>query len=134
MPLHIEGMTPLLQVYDMPTSLRFYRDVLGFEVTMDAGGGDDTDWCLLQRPGAQLMLNTRYEKPDRPATPDLVRVDVHDDTALFFGSPDVHGAWQHLVSLGIDVQPPVTVAYGMTQVWLKDPDGYTICFQWPSSS
>jgi hypothetical protein len=26
------GLTPLVQVFDMPTSVRFYRDVLGFEV------------------------------------------------------------------------------------------------------
>lgn len=47
MSLIIKGMAPLLQVFDMPTSIRFYRDVLGFEVVSDAGGGDDTDWCLL---------------------------------------------------------------------------------------
>ncbi len=32
MGLDVRGLTPLLQVYDMPTSVRFYRDVLGFEV------------------------------------------------------------------------------------------------------
>ena len=35
MDLQIDGMAPLLQVFDMPTSLRFYRDVLGFEVISD---------------------------------------------------------------------------------------------------
>jgi catechol 2,3-dioxygenase-like lactoylglutathione lyase family enzyme len=28
----IRGVAPLLQVFDMPTSVRFYRDKLGFEV------------------------------------------------------------------------------------------------------
>ena len=32
MAINVRGLTPLLQVYDMPTSMRFYRDVLGFEV------------------------------------------------------------------------------------------------------
>jgi catechol 2,3-dioxygenase-like lactoylglutathione lyase family enzyme len=32
MALDVRRLTPLLQVYDMPTSVRFYRDVLGFEV------------------------------------------------------------------------------------------------------
>ena len=32
MSLEVEGFAPLIQVYDMPTSVRFYRDVLGFEV------------------------------------------------------------------------------------------------------
>ncbi|MFZ0731277.1 MAG: VOC family protein [Candidatus Sulfotelmatobacter sp.] len=28
--MDIHGVAPLLQVYDMPTSIRFYRNVLGF--------------------------------------------------------------------------------------------------------
>ncbi len=32
MAIPIQGMTTLLQVFDMPTSLAFYCDVLGFEV------------------------------------------------------------------------------------------------------
>jgi glyoxylase I family protein len=32
MAIEIRGMAPLLQVFDMPTSLAFYRDVLGFKV------------------------------------------------------------------------------------------------------
>ena len=32
MPIKVEGGAPLLQVFDMPTSLAFYRDKLGFEV------------------------------------------------------------------------------------------------------
>jgi len=30
--MDIHGIAPLLQVFDMPTSLHFYRDVLGFTV------------------------------------------------------------------------------------------------------
>jgi catechol 2,3-dioxygenase-like lactoylglutathione lyase family enzyme len=32
MAIEIRGMAPLLQVFDMPTSIKFYRYVLGFEV------------------------------------------------------------------------------------------------------
>ena len=32
MAIEIRGMTPLLQVFDMPTSIAFYRDVLGFDL------------------------------------------------------------------------------------------------------
>jgi hypothetical protein len=30
--MDIHGVAPLLQVFDMPTSLRLYRDLLGFTV------------------------------------------------------------------------------------------------------
>lgn len=48
MAIEISGMTPLLQVFDMPRSLAFYRDVLGFEVVSDSGKGDDSSWVWLR--------------------------------------------------------------------------------------
>jgi glyoxylase I family protein len=33
----IQGLAPLLQVFDMPVALKFYRDVLGFEVVQASG-------------------------------------------------------------------------------------------------
>ena len=32
MALDIHGIVPLLQVFDMPVSVHFYRDVLGFDL------------------------------------------------------------------------------------------------------
>ena len=32
MSIKVEGSAPLIQVFDMPTSVAFYRDVLGFSV------------------------------------------------------------------------------------------------------
>jgi catechol 2,3-dioxygenase-like lactoylglutathione lyase family enzyme len=129
--LKIEGLCPLLQVFDMPASLAFYRDVLGFEVVAQAPGESDAcDWAWLRQGSAELMLNTRYEADDRPAVPDPARVAAHDDTSLYIGCPDVDGAFRHLRSMGIEVEAPVVAPYGMKQLYLKDPDGYTICFQW----
>jgi catechol 2,3-dioxygenase-like lactoylglutathione lyase family enzyme len=41
MPIKVEGCTPLIQVFDMPASLAFYRDKLGFEVIGDSGRSVD---------------------------------------------------------------------------------------------
>lgn len=30
MAIEIRGMAPLFQVFDLPTAIKFYRDVLGF--------------------------------------------------------------------------------------------------------
>ena len=32
MAIEIRGIAPLIQVYDMPTAVHFYRDLLGFEL------------------------------------------------------------------------------------------------------
>jgi glyoxylase I family protein len=133
MGIAIEGCAPLLQVFDMPASVRFYRDVLGFTLAAQSSSGDDFDWGLFRFGGVELMLNTAYEKPDRPPAPDPARVAAHDDTGLFFGCRDLDGAYAHLRAQGIDVDPPETAPYGMRQLWLRDPDGYSLCFQWRAS-
>jgi glyoxylase I family protein len=132
MGIKVEGFTPLIQVFDMPRSVAFYRDVLGFEVvtTSPPRGPDDFDWGLLRLDGVKLMLNTAYESDERPATPDPARVAAHDDTGFFIGCRDVDAAYTHLKAKGIAVTPPKVAPYGMKQLYLKDPDGYVICLQW----
>ena len=44
--MDIHGVAPLLQVFDMPTSLRFYRDVLGFTVWGSSASGDNCDCAI----------------------------------------------------------------------------------------
>jgi len=75
MKFELRDICPLLQVFDMPASLAFYRDVLGFAIVeaaprLSPGGRDAFDRVWLRRDGANLMLNTAYD-PDavRPLVP-----------------------------------------------------------------
>jgi glyoxylase I family protein len=136
MPIDMRGLCPLLQVFDMPTSIRFYRDLLGFEVfsTSPPRAPDDVDWCWLKLNGpegpTELMLNTRYEHDSRPLVPDPALIAAHDDTCLYIGCPDIDAAYHHLRAHGIDLAPPKVAPYGMKQLYLHDPDGFNLCFQW----
>jgi catechol 2,3-dioxygenase-like lactoylglutathione lyase family enzyme len=131
--IDIRGIAPLVSVYDMPAALHFYRDILGFELVTHAPFYAEGlfHWCLLRRDGAEVMLNTAYDEGERPPSPDPARIAAHGDTCLYFGCPDPDSAWQHLISLGVDCKPPSVAHYGMKQLYLHDPDGYGICFQWP---
>jgi catechol 2,3-dioxygenase-like lactoylglutathione lyase family enzyme len=135
MPIAMQGLCPLIQLYDMPTSVRFYRDVLGFELfgSSPPRSLDDFDWCWLKRNGTELMLNTAYEHDSRPPAPDPSRVAAHEDICLYIGCPDVDAAYGHLRAQGIAIHEPKIAHYGMKQLYLKDPDGFTICFQRPTS-
>jgi glyoxylase I family protein len=131
MGIEIRGMAPLLQVFDMPTAIRLYRDVLGFEVVSKSRPGEDFDWALLRLRGVELMLNTAYEEDRRPSMPDAARVEAHGDTTLYFGLEDLDGAYRHLRASGVSAEEPRVAPYGMRQLYFKDPDGYLLCFQWP---
>jgi glyoxylase I family protein len=117
----------------MPTSVHFYRDILGFELVTNAEphGKDEFGWCLLKRSdGSEFMLNTAYDYGERPAAPDPARVAAHGDTCIYLGCPDVDAAYQYLLDNGLTVDAPKVAWYGMKQLYLKDPDGFGICFQW----
>ena len=132
MAIVVKRITPLLQVFDMPTALAFYRDALGFEVVSSNVPGDNCDWVMLKVNEEHLMLNTAYESEFRPASPDPRRTAAHNDTTIYFGCPDVESAYQHMLAAGLDVIPPSLTGYGFNAVLVTDPDGYLLCFQWPS--
>ena len=73
MTMEFGGLTPLIQVFDMPASMRFYCDVLGFRVVETNAGEPPYDWMLLQRNNDEIMLNTMYEADDRPPATDPAR-------------------------------------------------------------
>ena len=134
MPLHLTGLVPLLQVFDMPESIRFYCDVLGFEIVshspeIEAPEGRYFHWAWLRLGGAEVMLNTAYDAGERPAVRELSRWRGHEDTALYIGCPDVDGTHRYLQSKGLAVDPPVVAPYGMKQLYVRDPDGYSLCFK-----
>ena len=134
MAIEVEGLAPLIQVYDMNEALAFYRDALGFELVADSGEVDAPEgryvhWCWLRLGGADLMLNTAYDAGERPPERDPAREAGHDDLCLYFACPDVDGAAALLRSRGLEVEGPETASYGMRQATLRDPDGYQLCFQ-----
>ena len=132
MPLNVTGVVTLVQVFDMPTSLHFYRDLLGFRVVQQSQPVDACDWAMLRLDDAEIMLNTAYDEDLRPAAPDPARQRAHDDTVMYFGCPDVDAAFRFLRSRGIEATEPTTAAYGMRQTYFHDPDGFSLCLQWPS--
>jgi glyoxylase I family protein len=134
MTLQINSLTPLIEVFDMPTSVRFYCDGLGFEIIeqaaeVDAPEGRHFQWARLRLGPAQLMLNTAHDVGERPAEPDPAREAAHRDTYFFFGCGNVDAVAEMLRAAGIACDDPIDQNYGMRQVYLRDPDGYQLCFQ-----
>ena len=130
MALTVRGLVPLLEVFDLPKAVAFYRDVLGFELV----AGDELWWCMLKLGETTLMLNTAYERDERPPEPEPPRASAHADTSLYFASPDLDAVYEHLRSKGWPVTAPEVTSYGMRQVSTKDPDGFQIFFHAAASA
>jgi glyoxylase I family protein len=137
MAIEIQGLCPLIQVYDMPQSVRFYCEVLGFKIVSRSPTYAVEDcvelfhWVLLRRESTELMLNTAYDAGERPETRDRRREVGHRDTGLFFGCPDVNAAYVHVQACGVRCEAPSNAWYGMRQLSFSDPDGYGITLQHP---
>lgn len=127
MQIVLQGLCPLIQVFDMDMSIHFYCDLLGFGIVQKAEKGG---WAWLRHGSAELMLNGAYDDGERPQEPDSARLLGHQDTVLFIGCPDVDGAYEQLRAKGVAVSKPRIAWYGMKQMSLKDPDGFEICLQW----
>jgi glyoxylase I family protein len=133
MAIELNGSAPLFEVFDMPASFAFYCGVLGFEV-LHTNKQPDTDpahvdWAWLRRNGVDLMLNTADDPDDRPTVrPHRV---FGTGVCLYIGCPDVDAMYEHLRASGVDAPAPKIAPYGMKQLYVRDPDGYNLCFQWP---
>lgn len=133
-PIQLDGMAPLLEVFDMPTSLAFYRDALGFTIKGDSGNGDESGWVWLEKDGVEIMLNTQFDDGERPDERDAEREKWHRDTCIYMGCLDPDAAYEYLLSKSIALDPPQTAYYGMRQLYLKDPDGFNLWYQRPVST
>ena len=131
MSVEIQGMTPLIEVFDIERSIAFYHDALGFDVHQSAGNEHGLGWAWLKCGDLDLMLNSMYNPGEAPSSSDPVRVRHHGVTCFYIGCPDVEAAYEHLKSSGVEANLPTTARYGMKQCYFLDPDGYNICLQWP---
>jgi uncharacterized glyoxalase superfamily protein PhnB len=134
MAIEVDGVCPYFEVYDVPTSIQFYRDLLGFEMIATSpalGPKDKYHWCMMRLGPAYLMLNDVYEfDEERPPFEEHMAVRKHRDTCLYFGCADVDGVYAELLAKGVAIhRPPEVAPYGMKQLYLRDPDGFGLCFQ-----
>src|SRR5687768_11697918 len=99
----LKGMAPLIQVYDLQTSIDFYCKKLDFTLKEVSA---PFDWAWLTFDECDLMLNTLYDAGERPEKRDATRELGHQDTCLFFGCPDVQSTYEILVARGLTIDPP----------------------------
>jgi glyoxylase I family protein len=134
--IEVKDVSPLMSVWDMPTTVRFYRDLLGFEIearspTYAVEAGEELfHFCRLRSGDAIIMLNTEYDEGQRPS--HRPRDDQNRfETSFYYSCPDIDGAYSELQAGGVACSPPGTASFGFRTLNLRDPDGRSITLQWP---
>lgn len=112
-----------LLVDDMGKMIRFYRDVLGFEIKEDENTSnvylvkDGTLFLLYGRNDFEKMTNRKYEY--------IKGLNGHFEIALYVDTfEEVDTEYNNAVSKGaIPVLEPVTEPWGQRTCYIADPEG-----------
>lgn len=113
-------------VNDMATMVRFYRDVLGFEIKED----EDSSNIFLEKDGTLFLLyrRTDFEKMINQPLNYVNGINGHYEIALSVENyAEVDTAFQTLISKGATpVLEPTTEPWGQRTCYIADPEGNLI--------
>ena len=115
-----------LFVEDMPTMVRFYRDVLGFEITE----GEDAENVYLVKDGTLFMLYERknFETMTSRKYEHVKGLNGHFEIALYVDTfEEVDLEYAKVVEKGArPVLEPTTEPWGQRTCYIADPEGNLI--------
>ena len=104
----------LLRPVDLDRSRRFYRDVLGLAVYREFGPAADPAMVFFLGQG---LLEVSGHGPGPSGASVMIWLQVRDVRTE-------HG---RLAAAGVRVlREPVTEPWGLTEMWIEDPDGVRI--------
>ena len=128
----ISGISPFFIVNDVPSSLSFYRDRLGFEITFQGPTPDDIFFGIVCRGGAQILMKAVGVAPVPNYTRDVKQGIARWDAFVSVPDPDALAA--EFASRNVEFFEPVKdTDDGLRGFELKDADGYLLFFGRPRS-
>jgi len=118
------GSVPVF-VSDVERSLAFYRDTLGFEVTMDMPFGPDWRWVTVaQGPGQTELILFHPSKAVLGSQATAVEQRIGTWTGIVLLTDDIQASYQAMIELGVEVAgPPRQQPWGGWETSFSDPDG-----------
>lgn len=118
-------MIPELLVEDMPMSVRFYEDVLGFKTEISFPEKDPI-FVQVGRNGVHVMLYARSDFENE--IPKLKRVKMGGSTLLYIKAEGIRDFYNEIQKKVTVVQSIHETTYGALEFTIEDCNGYLIAF------
>ena len=126
----IGGISPLFIVSDVPASLAFYRDCLGFEITFQGPEPDDIFFGIVQRGRAMIMFKAVGVDPLPNHTRDVKKGIARWDAYIYVPDPDALAA--EFASRDVEFLTPLMDNHDDLRGFeIEDADGYVLFFGRP---
>jgi predicted enzyme related to lactoylglutathione lyase len=123
--MKVLSLEPELLVEDMGRTLKFYKEILGFDVEL-AFPEDNPSFTRIKKDGIRIMLNDRksFEK-DVPKFKEMKMGGTEQIFIKAVGIEDFYKSIENKVSV---IQPLHRTDYGSLEFIIEDCNGYLICF------
>jgi catechol 2,3-dioxygenase-like lactoylglutathione lyase family enzyme len=123
----ISAISPFFIVNHVPSSLAFYRDQLGFEITFHGPDPNDVFFGIVRRGGAQILMKAVGVPPVPNYTRDIKQGIARWDAFVYVPDPDALAA--EFASRNVEFFVPLSdTDDGLRGFELKDADGYILFF------
>ena len=128
----IGSVAPLFIVRDVPATLAFYRDRLGFEITFQGPEPDDIFFGIVQRGRAMIMFKAVDVEPVPNYTRDIGHGIARWDAYIHVPDPDALAA--EFSSRGVEFFEPLqNNSDNLRGFEIEDVNGYVLYFGRPNS-
>ncbi|MGH9440044.1 MAG: VOC family protein [Terriglobia bacterium] len=118
-------VAPVFVVSDLPRSLAYYQDKLGFGVSFNYDGF----YAGVVRDGCQVHL-----KHGAPAEQPAAQPNSAEHIHICFGVSDAQALASQFATAGVRFSVPLREQPYGKEFYVKDPDGYVLAFVQASSA
>ncbi len=117
--MKLQAIVPMLWVSDIPATVSFYSEVLGFKCLSQMD-----HWAVLEKDEVELMLSlpNAHEAFERPLFTG----------SFYFECDEVDQLWESVKDKAKVVYPIEDFDYGMREFAIRDNNGYILQFGKPN--
>lgn len=111
----IQSTAPVLPSLNLTESLQFYTTVLGFREALSMDG-----YVIVERDGAEIHFWPCQER------------HLCENSSCYIRTPNTAALHEEFIGKGLRIDPPVTRAWGMKELYVIDPHGNLLKFGEPA--